>query len=173
MGSKGSKWSSLKAPGTENPLSHPVLELGKLPFLTMSPLGSPCEMFTNSWGECFCEERSDRQMFTIALKWMTFMRQAQKPSRGWSRWSCGPTSDGKTVALIAEPLLIMLTENLLNEVLISNWRWKNKMSLKLPRLDLIFWFLQFKASLYYNSTSTAYFSLNELVYFLISILCMS
>ena len=38
-GAKGCKWSSLKAPGTENPLSHPFLELAKLPFLTISPLG--------------------------------------------------------------------------------------------------------------------------------------
>ena len=39
MGLKGCKWSSLNAPGTENPLSHSFLELGKPPFLTISPLG--------------------------------------------------------------------------------------------------------------------------------------
>ena len=39
MGLKGSKWSSLNSPGTENPLSHLLLELEKLPFLTISPLG--------------------------------------------------------------------------------------------------------------------------------------
>ena len=39
MGLKGCKWSSLNAPGTQTPLSHPFLELGKLPFLTISPLG--------------------------------------------------------------------------------------------------------------------------------------
>ena len=39
MGLKGCKWSSLKAPGTENPLSHSFLELGKLPLFTISPLG--------------------------------------------------------------------------------------------------------------------------------------
>ena len=39
MGSKVCKWSSLNAQATENPASHPFLELGKLPFLTISPLG--------------------------------------------------------------------------------------------------------------------------------------
>ena len=39
MGLKGCKWSSLNAQGTHSPLSHPILELGNLPFLTISPLG--------------------------------------------------------------------------------------------------------------------------------------
>ena len=39
MGLKGCKWSSLKAPGTQTPLSHSLLELGKLPFLSISHLG--------------------------------------------------------------------------------------------------------------------------------------
>ena len=39
MGLKGCKWSSLDAPGTHSPLSHPILELGNLSFLTISPLG--------------------------------------------------------------------------------------------------------------------------------------
>ena len=39
MGIKGCKWSSLDAPGTHSPLSHPILEWGNLPFLTISPLG--------------------------------------------------------------------------------------------------------------------------------------
>ena len=39
MSSKGCKWSSLNAPGTENPLSHQVLELGEFPFSIISPLG--------------------------------------------------------------------------------------------------------------------------------------
>ena len=39
IGLKGCKWSSLKAPGTETPLSHPFLELGEFPFLIISPLG--------------------------------------------------------------------------------------------------------------------------------------
>ena len=39
MGLKDCKWSSLNAPGTQNPLSHPFLELGKVPLLTISPLG--------------------------------------------------------------------------------------------------------------------------------------
>ena len=38
-GLKGCQWSSLNAPGTEIPLSHPFLELAKLPLLTISPLG--------------------------------------------------------------------------------------------------------------------------------------
>ena len=39
MTSKGCKWSSLNGPGTETPLSHPVLELCDFPFLQISPLG--------------------------------------------------------------------------------------------------------------------------------------
>ena len=39
MGLKGCKWSSLNAPGTETPLCHPFVELGKFPFLSISPLG--------------------------------------------------------------------------------------------------------------------------------------
>ena len=39
MGLKGCKWSSLNAPGTETPLSHPFLELGEFPFSKISPLG--------------------------------------------------------------------------------------------------------------------------------------
>ena len=38
-GAKGCKWSSLKAPSTESPLSHPVLKLEELPFSIISPLG--------------------------------------------------------------------------------------------------------------------------------------
>ena len=36
---KGSKWSSLNAPGTKNPLSHPLLELDEFPFPIIGPLG--------------------------------------------------------------------------------------------------------------------------------------
>ena len=36
---KGHKWSSLNAPGTENPLSHPVLELDNCPLPIIGPLG--------------------------------------------------------------------------------------------------------------------------------------
>ena len=39
MGSKGSKWPSLNAPGTQTPLSPPILELDEFPFPTISPLG--------------------------------------------------------------------------------------------------------------------------------------
>ena len=39
MGLKGCKWSSLNASGTQTPLFHSVLELEKLPFPTISPLG--------------------------------------------------------------------------------------------------------------------------------------
>ena len=39
MGSKGCKWSSLNAPGTQTPLSHPILKLDEFPFLHISPLG--------------------------------------------------------------------------------------------------------------------------------------
>ena len=38
-GAKGCKWASLKAPGTESPLSHPVLKLEEFPFSIISPLG--------------------------------------------------------------------------------------------------------------------------------------
>ena len=38
-GLKGCKWSSLNAPGTENHLSHPILQLGEFPFLIIGPLG--------------------------------------------------------------------------------------------------------------------------------------
>ena len=38
-GLKGCKWSSLNAPGTENPLSHSVLGLEEFPFLIIGPLG--------------------------------------------------------------------------------------------------------------------------------------
>ena len=37
-GSKGCKWSSLNAPGTENPLSHPLLGLEDFPFPYISPI---------------------------------------------------------------------------------------------------------------------------------------
>ena len=33
MGSMGCKWSSLNAPGTQSPLSHPILKLDEFPFL--------------------------------------------------------------------------------------------------------------------------------------------
>ena len=39
LGSKGGKWSSLNAPGTENPLSHSILKLPESPFSIISPLG--------------------------------------------------------------------------------------------------------------------------------------
>ena len=39
MGLMGCKWSSLNAPGTETPQSHPYLELGEFPFPIISPLG--------------------------------------------------------------------------------------------------------------------------------------
>ena len=39
MGSKGCNWSSLNAPGTETPLSHPILKLDEFPFPIISPLG--------------------------------------------------------------------------------------------------------------------------------------
>ena len=38
-GAKGCKWSSLKAPGTESPLSHPVWKLEEFPFPNIGPLG--------------------------------------------------------------------------------------------------------------------------------------
>ena len=38
FGLKGCKWSSLNDPSTENPLSHPILNLENLQFLTISPL---------------------------------------------------------------------------------------------------------------------------------------
>ena len=39
MGSKGCKYSSLNAPGTETPLSHPILKLDEFSLLHISPLG--------------------------------------------------------------------------------------------------------------------------------------
>ena len=39
-GLTGCKWSSLNAPGTQTPLSHPILKLGEFPFLSISPLGT-------------------------------------------------------------------------------------------------------------------------------------
>ena len=38
-GLKGCKWSSLNAPGTENPLSHPLLKLDEFPLPIIGPLG--------------------------------------------------------------------------------------------------------------------------------------
>ena len=38
-GLKGCKWSSLNTPGTENPLSHPILELGEFHSPIIGPLG--------------------------------------------------------------------------------------------------------------------------------------
>ena len=38
-GLKGCKWSSLNVQGTENPLSHPILEVGEFPLLIIVPLG--------------------------------------------------------------------------------------------------------------------------------------
>ena len=38
-GAKGCKWSSLDAPGTQNPQSHPIPELGEFPFPIIGPLG--------------------------------------------------------------------------------------------------------------------------------------
>ena len=39
IGLKGCNWSSLNAPGTENSLWHPFLELREFPFPITSPLG--------------------------------------------------------------------------------------------------------------------------------------
>ena len=39
MGLKGCKWSSLNAPGTETPQSHPYWELGEFLFPIIGPLG--------------------------------------------------------------------------------------------------------------------------------------
>ena len=39
MSTKGCNWTRLNAPGIENPLSHPLLELDEFPFPTISPLG--------------------------------------------------------------------------------------------------------------------------------------
>ena len=39
MGLMECKWSSLNAPGTKIPLSHPILKLGEFPFLIIGPLG--------------------------------------------------------------------------------------------------------------------------------------
>ena len=44
MGLMGCKWSSLNAPGTENPLSHPILELEECPFPIIGTLHSVSEM---------------------------------------------------------------------------------------------------------------------------------
>ena len=38
-GLKGCKWARFNGPGTENPLSYPILKLGEFPFLIISPLG--------------------------------------------------------------------------------------------------------------------------------------
>ena len=38
-GLKGCKWPSLNAQGTENSLSHSLLELGEFPFPIIGPLG--------------------------------------------------------------------------------------------------------------------------------------
>ena len=38
-GLMGCKWSNLKALGTKNPLSHPLLGLEEFPFLIIGPLG--------------------------------------------------------------------------------------------------------------------------------------
>ena len=38
-GLEGYKWSSLNVPGTENPLSHPLLGLEEFPFPIIGPLG--------------------------------------------------------------------------------------------------------------------------------------
>ena len=39
IGLKGCNWYRLNALGTQTSLSHPFLELGKLPSLIISPLG--------------------------------------------------------------------------------------------------------------------------------------
>ena len=39
MALMGCTWSSLNAPGNENPLSHPILKLDEFPFPIISPLG--------------------------------------------------------------------------------------------------------------------------------------
>ena len=39
IGLTGRKWSSLNAPGTQIPLSHPFLKLREFPYLIISPLG--------------------------------------------------------------------------------------------------------------------------------------
>ena len=79
-------------------------------------------------------------MLALAPLWFpdfevaSFSISGKEEEKQAEQWDCGRlatsflllnsshslSSDGKTVALIAEPLLIMLTENLLNEVLISN-----------------------------------------------------
>ena len=40
IGLTGCKWSSLNAPGTENSLSYPFLELGEFPFLILALWGN-------------------------------------------------------------------------------------------------------------------------------------
>ena len=40
MGSMGCKWSSLNAPGTENPLSHSILKLDESPFPLLALWGN-------------------------------------------------------------------------------------------------------------------------------------
>ena len=40
MGSEDCKWSSLIAPGTKTPLSHPILKLDEFPFPIIGPLGN-------------------------------------------------------------------------------------------------------------------------------------
>ena len=60
MGLMGCKWSSLDAPGTETPLSHSVLKLGKLPFL----------IFLQGIGQ-FCNSKLQNhlQTFKLILFW--------------------------------------------------------------------------------------------------------
>ena len=46
MGLKGCRWSSLNAPGTETPQSHPYWELGEFPFPNMDKT----DVCFSAWG---------------------------------------------------------------------------------------------------------------------------
>ena len=59
-GLKGCNWSSLDAPGTETPQSHPYWELGELPFPTISPRGEVWRKLEG--GGHFAEDESNGDM---------------------------------------------------------------------------------------------------------------
>ena len=59
IGLKGCKWSSLKPPGTETPLSHAYWELGEFPFPMISPLAGQTSFKYCRYNYLSCTSKED------------------------------------------------------------------------------------------------------------------
>ena len=86
-GLRGCKWSRLKGPGTETPLSHPILKLGELPFPNIGPSGV-IRIGLPLWKWIIW-----KSFTTKCAQWAAngpvWMPQALKPLCLIQFWSCG------------------------------------------------------------------------------------